>query len=103
MDVALLASALQDDVLLASLRHQYLEPFSCERDGGIATKETLRAYFGAARNISSTAAALGISRTTVASRLAAVEERLDRSLDAVAAELDVALRLDQFERTASLQ
>jgi hypothetical protein len=96
-DVALLAAVLQDDLLATSLRSAYIEPLRSERDGGEAMKATLRAYFTAARNVSSAAAALGISRKTVGSRLTAVEEHLGRSLDAVATELDLALRLDQLE------
>ena len=100
-DVALLASVLQDDLLATSLRQGYLAPLESERDGGAAAKQTLRAYFAAAGNVSSAAAALGVSRATVRSRLTAVEERLGRSLDAVATEFDLALRLDQFELQSS--
>jgi hypothetical protein len=96
-DVALLATALADDLLITSLRRAYLAPLESERGRGEAAKATLRAYFGAARNVSSAAAALGINRRTVASRLAAVEERLGRRLDAVATELELALRLDGLE------
>jgi hypothetical protein len=96
-DVALLAAVLQDDVLATSLRRAYLAPLTQERDGGTAAKETLRAYFAAAGNISSAAAAIGVNRRTVASRLSAIEERLDRSLDATSAEIELALRLDQLE------
>lgn len=97
-DVALLAAVLRDDLLAASLRHAYLSPLEAERDAGKSAKATLRAYFSAARNASSAAAALGVNRRTVASRLVAVEERLGRTLDAIATELEVALRLDAFER-----
>jgi hypothetical protein len=93
-DVALLASAAQDDLLLASLRRLYLEPLERERDGGAATRETLRAYFAAGRNVSSTAAALGISRQAVGSRLRAIEERTGRPLGACAAEIEIALRIE---------
>lgn len=98
-DVALLAAVLQNDLLAISLRRAYLDPLRDERDQGEIAKMTLRAYFLAARNVSSAAAALGVNRRTVASRLAAIEEQLGRSLDAIATELDVALRLDQLERT----
>lgn len=95
-DVALLASALHDDLLLASLDQLYLSPLSAERDQGLTAKDTLRAYFAAAGNASSAAAALGVNRRTVASRLAAIEESLGRPLDSVAAaEIETALRLDE--------
>jgi len=96
-EVALLAATIHDDLLATSLRRAYLYPLEADRDQGSAAKATLRAYFGAARNVSSAASALGVNRRTVASRLAAVEERLGRSLDAIAAELEVALRLDEIE------
>src|SRR4029077_15954907 len=59
-DVALLASAMQDELLVSSLRQLYLEPLEAERDGGRVARETLRAYFGTERNVSSAAAALGV-------------------------------------------
>lgn len=58
-DVALIASMFRDDLLAASLRQLYLDPLSDERDGGLVMRETLRAYFGSERNVSSAAAALG--------------------------------------------
>ncbi|HEY6730854.1 MAG TPA: helix-turn-helix domain-containing protein [Solirubrobacterales bacterium] len=93
-DVALLATALHDDLLASSLRQTYLDPLEEDRDGGLAAKNTLRAYFKAARNASSAAAELGVNRSTIRNRLAAIEDRLGRSPDAVSAELEVALRLD---------
>ncbi len=96
-DVALLASILQDDLLTASLRERYLAPLAAERDGGEALRRTLRAYFAAEGNISSAAAALGVNRHTVASRLRTVEEYLGRPLGACAAEMDAALRLEDLD------
>jgi PucR-like helix-turn-helix protein/diguanylate cyclase with GGDEF domain len=93
-DVALLASILQDDLLVTSLRRLYLEPLEAERDGGEVLRRTLRAYFEAERNVSSTAAALGVTRKTVTNRLGAVEGRLGRSLSSCTGELDAALYLD---------
>jgi hypothetical protein len=95
-DVALLASMLQDDVLATSMRELYLAPLSRERDGGAVLRQTLRAYFVAERNASSTAAALGVSRQTVFNRLRAIEERLARPLGSCAAEIDAALRLEDL-------
>jgi hypothetical protein len=96
-DVSLLASALQDELLATSLRELYLAPLAEERNEGMKAKETLRAYFAAARNASSAAAALGVSRRTIASRLAAIEERLGRSVGDASAELETVLRLDEIE------
>lgn len=92
-EVALLASTIQDDLLATSLRMLYLEPLETERDGGTMARETLYAYFAADRNISSAAAALGVSRQSVAKRLRTFEERISGSLDGFAVELETALRL----------
>ncbi len=96
-DSALLASMLQDDILATSLRQIYLDPLTAERDGGAALRESLRAYLAADRNASSAAAALGLSRHTVTSRLRAVEERLGRPLDSCTAEIAAALRLEELD------
>lgn len=92
-DVALLASALQDDVLADSLEESYLAPLADERDGGAALRETLCAYFAAGRNVSCAAAALEVSRQTVNTRLRAIEQKIGRPLDACTAEMETALRL----------
>jgi hypothetical protein len=97
-NVALLAAVLHDDLLAASLRQGYLAPLEAEREGGVAAKQTLSAYFAAAGNVSSAAAALGVNRGTIRGRLGAIEERLGRPIDAVTVELEVALRLDALER-----
>lgn len=95
-DVALLASILQDDLLATSLRELYLAPLEHERDGGEALRRTLRSYFAADRNVSSTAAALGVNRQTVVNRLRAIEERFDRPLRSCAAEVETALSLQEL-------
>lgn len=92
-DVALLASALRDDVLSSSLRDIYLTPLEAERDGGAALRRTLAAYFAAGRNVSSAAAKLGIARQTVSIHLRAIEERIEYPLHSCAAETEIALRL----------
>ena len=51
-------------------------------------RETLRAYFAAERNISSTAAALGVDRRTVTNRIRAIEELFGRPLKDCATELE---------------
>jgi hypothetical protein len=93
-DVVLLASILRDDLLATSLRRLYLEPLEGARDGGEAARETLRAYFAAERNVSSTAAALGVDRRTVTNRIHAIEDLFARPLKDVATELETALQLD---------
>jgi DNA-binding PucR family transcriptional regulator len=93
-DVAVLASIARDDLLATSLRRLYLEPLERMRDGGKVARQTLRAYFDAERNISSTAAALGVDRRTVRNRLGAIEELLGRPLTGSLADLEIALRLD---------
>lgn len=92
-DVAVLASVLRDDLGVASLRQLYLEPLESTRDGGRAARETLRTYFATQRNISSTAAALGVDRRTVTNRLRAVEELFGRPLGDFATDLETALQL----------
>lgn len=98
-DVALLASTLQDDLLATSLRRMYIAPLGGGHDGGMALRETLRAYFAAERNASSAAAALGVTRQAVAKRLRVAEGKLGRPLGVCETELDAALRLDALEDT----
>jgi len=95
-DVALLASMLQDELLASSVNELYLSPLSADRDGGTALRQTLRAYFAADRNVSSAAAALGVSRQTVINRLHTIEDRLHRPLNRCAAEIEAALRLEDL-------
>ncbi len=99
-DVALLASIVQDEVLATTLRQIYLAPLEEERDAGEMARETLRTYFAANRNVSSAAAALGVSRQAVARRLASIEARLDRSLSAHGFEIEAAIRLEELSATA---
>lgn len=93
-DVALLAAIARDDLIATSLRQLYLAPLERARDGGRVARETLRAYFEAERNVSSTAAALGVDRRTVRNRLGAIEELLGRPIKGAEADLEIALRLD---------
>jgi sugar diacid utilization regulator len=92
-EVAVLASIARDDVVANSLRQLYLAPLERARDGGKIARQTLRAYFEAERNISSTAAALGVDRRTVRNRIASIEELLGRPLRGSLADLEIALRL----------
>jgi hypothetical protein len=94
-DVAMIAAAAKDPLLLASLREMYLEPLDKE-DGRVPLRETLRAYFAAGGNSSSASSALGVTRQTVANRLLAVEERLGHPLHKCADALQVALSLEEL-------
>jgi sugar diacid utilization regulator len=99
-DVALLASALRDDVLARSLIEIFLSPLDDRRDGGAVSRETLRAYLAAGRNASSAAAALDVGRHTVENRLRTVEHSLGRSLQTCLAELELALCLEELDGVA---
>jgi hypothetical protein len=89
-DVALVAAALRDPDLSHHLIETYVEPIGGAHS---ALAETLLAYLERESNASSAAAALGISRHTVASRLQLVDERLGYPLAACAVQLETALRL----------
>jgi hypothetical protein len=93
VDVALEAAIVRDELLATSLRRRYLEPLEAARDGGVQARRTLRTYFAAERNVSATAAALGVDRRTVRNRLAAIEELLGRPLNGSAADMEIALRV----------
>jgi hypothetical protein len=93
-EVTLVAALRRDELISTSLRRLYLDPLEAGRDGGEATRETLRAWFRCERNISSTAAALGVDRRTVRNRLRVVEAQVGRPLAEVALDLELALRLD---------
>jgi PucR C-terminal helix-turn-helix domain len=97
VEVGLLASALQDDLLVASLRALYLAPLEREGDSGKTARETLRAYFAAECNVSSAAAAMEVSRRTVGRRLRSIEARLGSSPSAAMAEIETALDLHDLE------
>ena len=100
-DVALLASMLQDELLTTSLHRLYLAPLDDQHSGRASLRETLRAYFAAERNISSTAAALGVNRKTVVNRLRVIETTIGRSLASCAAEIEVSLRIEDLGQPAS--
>jgi hypothetical protein len=93
VDVAVEAAIVRDELIAISLRRRYLEPLESSRDGGELARRTLRTYFAAERNVSATAAALGVDRRTVRNRLAAIEELLGRPLNGSAADMEIALRL----------
>jgi hypothetical protein len=92
-DVALLAAALRDPDLSHFLTETYVEPLGRDRS---SLGQTLLACLEVNGNASSAAAALGISRQTVATRLRAVEERIGGPLEARAAHVETALRLAEL-------
>jgi DNA-binding CsgD family transcriptional regulator len=97
-DVALLASLVRDELVVESLAAIYLEPLRDGKDGGAIAQETLRAYLRTGQRTSSAASILGINRHTVASRIQRIEERLGRSINECAAEIETCLRLDELRR-----
>lgn len=98
-DVALLASALQDDVLARWLIETYLSPFGEGSDRGML-RRTLRAYFAAERSVAAAASELGVVPRTIKRRLRTVEEKLGRQIQTCQAELEVALCLEEFDQAA---
>ncbi len=96
-EMAILASVVEDEVLVRSLRQIYLAPIEQRRDGGALAKETLRAYFATHRNVSSAAAMLNLSRQAVTKRLRAVEEALGCPIESCGVELEAALRIEEIE------
>jgi DNA-binding PucR family transcriptional regulator len=95
-DVAMIAAAAKDPLLVASLRELYLAPLAEKGHRAVPLRETLRAYFAAEGNASSACSALGVSRQTVANRLQTVEERLQHPLAKCADALQVALSLEEL-------
>ena len=95
-DVALLAAALKDRALAGALVDLYIAPLEDSRGGGAVLCQVLRAYLDAERSVSSAAAALGVVRKTVESRLRTIEQRLGRTLHPCPAELEVALALHEL-------
>jgi PucR C-terminal helix-turn-helix domain/GGDEF-like domain len=100
VDVALVASMLQNDVLATFMQDSYLGPLEAAPDGGAVLLDTLRAYLTSGRNVSSAAASLRVSRNTVSSRLRSIEETLGKPIGSLAADLELALRLWQVDATA---
>jgi hypothetical protein len=98
-DVALLASAMQDDLLISSLNSLYLEPLNEVHDGQGVLTETLRAYLAAEGNVSSAAAALGVSRNTVTNRLRSIEAKIGHLRPSRATAVTLAIDLRELAGT----
>ncbi|HEX5376787.1 MAG TPA: helix-turn-helix domain-containing protein [Solirubrobacterales bacterium] len=96
-DVILESAVLRDPYLASSLIETYLAPLDEGRnDRGDVLRKTLRAYFGANRNIVSAASALNVARQTVERHLRRIEERLGQPIDICNAQLQVALSLEEL-------
>jgi hypothetical protein len=94
-DVRVLAAAAQDGLLRTSLDERYMTPLS--GNGGALLRRTLDAYFSANRNVSSTAARLGVTRRAVDYRLKKVEAILRQPLHRISNELELALQLCELD------
>jgi hypothetical protein len=92
-DIAVRAAIERHDLSATSLRQLYVVPLEEQRDGGVVLLKTLRAYFSAGRNAAAAAAALGVKRQTISSRLRSIEVLLGRPLSACSTDLEIALRL----------
>jgi diguanylate cyclase with GGDEF domain/PucR-like helix-turn-helix protein len=99
-DVALLATALNDEALARALVDVYIAPLDDASDRGPVLRQTLRVYLDAECSVSSAAVALNVARSTVEKRLRMVEDKLGRSLHPCPAELEVALGLHELGGTA---
>jgi len=96
-DVILESAVLRDPYLATSLIETYLAPLDEGRnDSGDVLRRTLRAYFGANRNIASAASALNVARQTVERHLRRIEERVGQPIDICNAQLQVALSLEEL-------
>jgi len=95
LDVAVLASALQDDVLTRTLTAAYLAPLEAGRDSA-RLRLALRAYFAAGSNGTKAADALQISRRTMHNRITAINKRFGPLLHTRRMEFELALRLDEM-------
>jgi hypothetical protein len=92
-EVTIETALRRDELIATSLRRLYLEPLGSFADGGAVARETLVAWFACERNITATAASLGVDRRTVRNRLRSIEARIERPLAAAALDLELALRL----------
>jgi hypothetical protein len=93
-DVALAAAALRDPDLKHHLVGTYVEPLRDHRGDLV---QTLISFLEVGGDATSAAAALGVARQTVTSRLRVAEELLGRAPENCAAQLETALRLDALD------
>jgi PucR C-terminal helix-turn-helix domain len=95
-DVILVSAVLGDRSLTKSLLETYLAPLDGRGDYGDVLRQTLRAYFAAGQNAVTAASALGVARHTVERRLRSVEEKLEQTIGACSAQLQVALSVEDL-------
>ncbi len=95
-DVILVSAVMRDQTLAESLVSTYLAPLDGRGDYGEVLRTTLRAYFAAEQNAVTAASALGVARHTVERRLRNVEEKLEQTISACSAELQVALGMEEL-------
>jgi hypothetical protein len=99
-DGRVLAATVQNDTLKRSLRQKYMMPLRSQRDGGATLRRTLRTYIDLECNATSAAEVLKVGRRAVKSRVRAAERLIGCHLSECSAELDLALRLEELDRTA---
>jgi hypothetical protein len=92
-DIAVLTPFVHNPDRGRALIALYLSPLDGQKDGGATSRQALRAYLEAARNVSAAARKLGLERRTLGYRLEAIAERLGYQINDHLAELEVALRL----------
>jgi hypothetical protein len=97
-----LAAAMQSGTAARSLKQTYLAPLANRRDGPLL-RESLRAYIDAYGSATSAAKALNLDRHTVEKRLRTFEKLIGCGLYTCLAKVDVALRLDEFDRVQSAE
>lgn len=99
-----LAAARQIDTLAKSLTQKYVIPLRSERDGGATLRKTLRAWVETEGYASSAAKILKVDRHTVENHIRTVERLTGRPLRrSCLTELDVALRLEEFDGAPTLE
>jgi hypothetical protein len=98
LDVALDATALQDDAFADSLIETYLLPLDGMRIGGQTARRTLRALLEKTHNVSSAASSLGVARSTVHRQRNEIEQRLGCRLHERQIEIEAALRIEDLRK-----
>jgi hypothetical protein len=98
LDVALDATALQDDAFADSLIETYLSPLDGMRIGGRTARRTLQALLEKTHNVSSAASSLGVARSTVHRQRNEIEQRLGYRLHDRQAEIEAALRIEALRK-----
>lgn len=95
-DVILVSAVMGDQTLAKSLISTYLAPLDGRGDYGEVLRQTLRAYFAADQNAVTAASILGVARHTVERRLRSVEKKLEQTIGACSAQLQVALGMEEL-------